>query len=358
MNKDMEWLHRGYGKNHVKLLHLRREGPVHTIKEYEVNTALTLDSDKDYIVGDNSDIIATDSQKNTVYILAKNHGVKSPEDFALLLCSHFLTKYSHVTSVKVDVEEYPWRRLVTEGRLHNHAFLFSPEVLHTCSVTQARGGESLAFVRALGCCCESPRQLVCESLAVIMREAVRHSEANHPHCLLERVGSPLSVASCASAGHPQVSTGLEGMRVLKTTQSSFTNFVSDEFRSLPDMEDRLFSTVVSASWQYADVTDIDFGRVWIRIQKIIYDKFAGPPDCGIYSPSVQNTVFLIQDAALKEIAEITQIKVTMPNKHYYGVDLSQFPEVGCPKNEDVFLPIDKPSGNISGTLGRKLSSKL
>ncbi|XP_037795199.1 uricase-like [Penaeus monodon] len=298
MDENFEWVHRGYGKNNVKLLHLRREGPVHTVKEYEVNTALTLDSDKDYIVGDNSDIIATDSQKNTVYILAKNRGVKSPEDFALLLCSHFLSKYSHVTSVKVDVEEYPWRRLVTEGKAHNHAFLFSPEVLHTCSVSQDRGGQ------------------------------------------------------------PHVWTGLQGMRVLKTTQSSFTNFVSDEFRSLPDMEDRLFSTVVAASWQYADVKDIDFGRIWIKMQKIIYDKFAGPPDYGIYSPSVQNTVFLIQDTALREIPDITQIKVTMPNKHYYGVDLSKFPDVGSLKNETVFLPIDKPSGSISGTLGRKIASKL
>lgn len=27
----------GYGKNHVKLLHVRRDGPIHTIREYEVN---------------------------------------------------------------------------------------------------------------------------------------------------------------------------------------------------------------------------------------------------------------------------------------------------------------------------------
>lgn len=57
-------------------------------------------------------------------------------------------------------------------------------------------------------------------------------------------------------------------------------------------------------------------------------------------------------------SKITQIKVTMPNKHYYGVDLSKFPDVGSQTNEDVFLPIDKPSGNISGTLGRKITSKL
>lgn len=30
------------------------------------------------------------------------------------------------------------------------------------------------------------------------------------------------------------------MRVLKTTQSSFENFISDEYRSLPDTADRVF----------------------------------------------------------------------------------------------------------------------
>ena len=65
----------GYGKNSVKLLHVHRDGPLHTIREYEVSTHLKLLSKKDFMVGDNKDIIATDTQKNTVYILAKKYGV-------------------------------------------------------------------------------------------------------------------------------------------------------------------------------------------------------------------------------------------------------------------------------------------
>lgn len=65
----------GYGKNFVKVLQLRREGKIHYVKEIEVSTQLTLNNTKDYIHGDNSDIIATDSQKNTVYVLARQHGV-------------------------------------------------------------------------------------------------------------------------------------------------------------------------------------------------------------------------------------------------------------------------------------------
>lgn len=41
----------GYGKDHVKILHVRRDGPVHYIKEFEVNTHLKLYSKKDYLNG-------------------------------------------------------------------------------------------------------------------------------------------------------------------------------------------------------------------------------------------------------------------------------------------------------------------
>lgn len=39
---------------------------------------------------------------------------------------------------------------------------------------------------------------------------------------------------------PVVISGLKNLRVLKTTQSSFENFVTDEYRSLPDAADRVF----------------------------------------------------------------------------------------------------------------------
>jgi hypothetical protein len=65
----------GYGKNSVKLLHVHRDGSFHSIREYEVSTHLKLLSTKDFMTGDNKDIIATDTQKNIVYILAKKYGV-------------------------------------------------------------------------------------------------------------------------------------------------------------------------------------------------------------------------------------------------------------------------------------------
>lgn len=299
MNKSYGWIQRGYGKNNVKLLHVRRDGPQHSIHEFEVGSQLTLSTDKDYILGDNSDIIATDSQKNTIYLLAKKYGINSPEKFALQLCEHYFNQYPHVAEVKIDVEKYPWRRMVVDGKAHNHAFLFSPEVTHMCTAIQKRGEAAI------------------------------------------------------------LTTKMEGLRVLKTTQSAFVNFLSDEYRSLPDMSDRVFSTIISANWTYNSTEGTDFGLIWQRILKIIWDKFAGPSDVGIYSPSVQNTVYITQEAVLNDIPEVVNMEITMPNKHYFSIDLSKFPGVGCDKNDEVFLPVDKPAGNITAKLGRlDIQSKL
>ena len=74
-DSDLRFVDTGYGKNYVKLLYVRREGDLHHVKEIEVNTQLKLNDRKDYIEADNSSIIATDTQKNTVYIVAKLKGV-------------------------------------------------------------------------------------------------------------------------------------------------------------------------------------------------------------------------------------------------------------------------------------------
>lgn len=103
--------------------------------------------------GDNSDIVATDSQKNTVYLLAKQHGVRSPEEFALLLVQHFLDKYRHVAEAHVYIEEYPWKRVNYARHSggpgpaadHNHAFVFTPVARRYCDVLQKRSGECLLF---------------------------------------------------------------------------------------------------------------------------------------------------------------------------------------------------------------------
>lgn len=292
-DSSFEFLDSGYGKNYVKLLHIRRDGPTHYIKEFSVNTQLSLDSKKDYLFGDNSDIVATDSQKNTVYVLAKLHGVKSPEEFGLLLCSHFLSKYPHVNKVKVCIEEHPWERMVADGTPHNHAFISTPSATRFSTIVFSRGGL------------------------------------------------------------PAITSGLKGLRVIKTTQSGFEHFIHDEFATLPDTHERIFSTIVYARWHYASTNGVDYDKAWNTVRNCILDAFAGPPDTGIFSPSVQNTLYIAQKDVLERIPQMSHIEVELPNKHYVPVDFSKLSRVAGTHNDEVFLPYDAPAGNIKAILGRK-----
>jgi len=65
-----------------------------------------------------------------------------------------------------------------------------------------------------------------------------------------------------SVEQPVVMAGIRDLRVLKTTQSAFREFVADEFRTLPDTDDRVMSTIVTASWWYNTATGFCFDKAW------------------------------------------------------------------------------------------------
>ncbi|XP_023349409.1 uricase isoform X2 [Eurytemora carolleeae] len=291
-----------YGKAGVKLLFASKVGKKHSIKELEVETSLTLASEKDYKYGDNSDIIATDSQKNTVYVLAKQFGVESLEKFGIILANHFITKYPWVLRARVALSQTPWKRIQDpEGVEHNHAFFNSPSSTRIAEVIMDR----------------------------------------------TRV--------------PKVRSGIRGLTVIKTTQSAFVNFVSDEYRTLPDAEDRIFSTIVTADWSYANISGLDFCKAYSTVESTIIDVFAGPAYNGVYSPSVQNTQYEAQKSIMKKIPQISSVKISMPNRHYFPVDFTRFniPEVQGEGAGQVLMPVDKPSGMITSNLARSaLTSKL
>ena len=90
---------------------------------------------------------------------------------------------------------------------------------------------------------------------------------------------------------PKVTAGMEGLRLLKTTQSGFVNFVQDGYRSLPDMPDRVMSTIVDSHWTYRTLNNLDFCKAFSQVEKSILDHFAGPNDVGLFSASVQKTVY-------------------------------------------------------------------
>lgn len=78
---------------------------------------------------DNRNIVATDTVKNTVYLLARRHSFASIEEFGIILAKHFLAQYpSIVHKVDVHLVKDLWSRVVNKdshGRVaqHNHAFI-------------------------------------------------------------------------------------------------------------------------------------------------------------------------------------------------------------------------------------------
>lgn len=122
VNTKFSMIDHSYGKSKIKLLYVNKENNRHDAAEYEIDIMLKLDNINDYTIECNKSVIATDSQKNTVYILAKKYGIKSPEEFGQQICKHFLGTYQQVTSVTVNIAKLPWNRININGSEHNHAF--------------------------------------------------------------------------------------------------------------------------------------------------------------------------------------------------------------------------------------------
>ncbi|XP_022094664.1 uricase-like isoform X2 [Acanthaster planci] len=278
-----------YGKHRVRILQHFRHGNTHNIKEVAVNTHLSLARQRDYLHGDNSDVIATDSQKNTVYALAKTKGIRTPEQFAMDLSRHFLTTYEQVVRTEISVEEAPWHRMDHSGKEHVHAFIHRQEAKRFCIVQQEKNGL------------------------------------------------------------PKVSSGLSDMKVLKTTKSGFVGFVRDRFTSLPETTDRILCTSVRGKWSYSSVAGIDFDKTWEICKNTILDIFAGPPETGMYSPSVQQTLYQAAQQIMAKVPQVDKVELEMPNIHYLFADLKK---IGMENSGDILVPTDEPRGYIRAAVCR------
>ena len=95
-----------YGKAETHLVRVYRDGDVHEVRDLTVSVALSGALEAVHVDGDNSAVLATDTQKNTVYAFAKEAPIGEPEDFALRLARHFVG--GAITQARVEVTEAPW----------------------------------------------------------------------------------------------------------------------------------------------------------------------------------------------------------------------------------------------------------
>ncbi|PKA66810.1 Uricase [Apostasia shenzhenica] len=147
--------------------------------------------------------------------------------------------------------------------------------------------------------------------------------------------------------------------------TGFEGFVRDSYTMLPETKERILATQVTASWRYQfesiskiSAKSFTFVQRYQDVKKVLVDNFFGPPHTGIYSPSVQNTLYLMGKAVLSRFSDIASIQLRMPNLHFLPVNLSSKENPNIVKfADDVYMPTDEPHGTIEATLTRS-SSKL
>lgn len=118
-----------HGKAEVRLVRVDRDDERHVLHDLNVTTQLRGDFATAYTEGDNGHVHATDTQKNTVYALAREHGVASPEGFLLTLADHWRAQ-PWVSGTVLTAEQFAWERLPHNG----HSFVRSGQETRTARV--------------------------------------------------------------------------------------------------------------------------------------------------------------------------------------------------------------------------------
>ena len=271
-----------YGKSRVCLSYVTRKDDWHDFIQIAVDVSLEGDFESAYAEGDNRMVVPTDTMKNTVRAIARLHGIESIEAYAQHLANHFYDSFEHVESAKISVVQDLWQRIDLDADAHGHAFTGGGSEKNTCTANSSANGVTL------------------------------HS-------------------------------GLQGLQVLKTSDSGFEGFLKDKFTTLEETGDRIFATTITASWPCPDVHH-DWTTTRQTIRNLCLDVFAHQ-----YSPSVQKTLHDMAESVLSACPEIDEISLNMPNQHHI---LANIEKLDLENQNDLFVPTPEPFGVISATIRR------
>jgi urate oxidase len=268
-----------YGKAEVRVVHVSRAagpGGSDVVRDWNVSTALSGELDGTHLTGDNSAVLATDTQKNTVYAFAHKLGGVEPEAFALELGAHYLGTQPAISRARIAIQEYPWTPISANGR------------------SFARAGQ---YTRTA------------------------------------------TVVTDADLGASVVG-GIEDLVVLNTTGSEFWGFPRDEYTTLADAYDRMLATTVTARWRLREPA-ADWAATFDAARAALLDAFTAP------SKSLQQTLFGMGSAILGAVPGICEVRLALPNKHHFVVDMDAF---GIANENEVYYAADRPYGLIEGTV--------
>jgi urate oxidase len=159
--------------------------------------------------------------------------------------------------------------------------------------------------------------------------------------LRDRSSTRTAVVS-ATRDEITVDAGIADLTLMKTAKSAFSGFPRDEYTTLPDTDDRIMATKLSAWWRYVDETE--FEASFEAIVRTLLDEFAAHE-----SASVQHSIWIIGRAIVDRHPEVAEITMTLPNLHHWLADLAPF---GQPNDREIFIATTEPHGLIQATVRR------
>jgi urate oxidase len=272
-----------YGKSRVRLSRITRLKDRHEFDEWTVHVMLVGDFETSFTKADNTKVLPTDTMKNTVYFVARNSKAATIEDFAREYGDYLLQNHAQIAEVSVEVEAKGWQRMIVDGAPEATTFKMGGPDLQTVHATRQRGGAW------------------------------------------------------------SVTSGVDGLTILKTTKSAFTGYVVDKLTTLKPATDRILGTCATITWDYSAAAP-DYADTRARIVAALLKEFAAHN-----SLSVQHTLFDMGKAAVDAAPEIARIHLSMPNLHHLLADLKPF---GQDNPNHIFVPIDEPHGTIEATVER------
>ena len=175
-------------------------------------------------------------------------------------------------------------------------------------------------------------------------EPLEMSGVPHPTAFVQATGEMQnSKVSRARDAHFSVASGLDDLVILKTADSAFEGYIHDSLTTLPESSDRLLGTSLRASWTYGS-SNPDFCAKRKAIRNVLLGTFAAHR-----SKSVQHTLYAMAAEVLKNVSEVEDVSLVMPNKHYLLADLSRF---GQDNPNEIFVPTSEPHGYIEARVRR------
>lgn len=270
-----------YGKAAIHVVRVARDAGGHRVRDVVVAIALEGDFTAAHTDGDNSLVVTTDTMKNTAYAFARDHLAGSIEHYGRALAEHFL-EFPQVDRATVNVREHLWHPIQVNGEPARDAFL--------------RGGE----------------------------------------------GTRVATIA-ATRGEATVEAGVEDLVAMKTTRSGFSGFPRDRYTTLPETDDRLMATKITAIWRYGS-PDLDADGTFAAVRSTLLEVFADHD-----SPSVQTSIWIMARAILERHEEVEEVRMVLPNLHHWLADLAPF---GLTNQGEVYISTTEPHGLIEATVRR------